>query len=181
MWPALEYAPMLHAVAELWIVSDRLDQAEAIVVLGGGLGVRPAAAADLYRRGISPRVVVARAETDRGRHARLNIEALMRHGVPPSVIATFNYRLLSTYGEARGVRDWARSSGINSVVIPIDIFSARRVRWIFNRILGPAGIRVTVHAVAPPWYNRDDWWRHEEGRADFRDELIKFAYYLLRY
>ena len=40
-------------------MSDRLDAADAIVVLGGGLDVRPAAAAELYRRGISKRIIVA--------------------------------------------------------------------------------------------------------------------------
>jgi hypothetical protein len=172
---------MFRAMAKVWIVSDLLDRADAIVVLGGGLGVRPAAAAELYRREISRQVVVAKAETDRGRHARLNREALVWHGVPPSVIAEFSYQLLSTYGEACGLLEWARATGVKSVVIPIDIFSTRRVRWIFNRLLGPADIRVTVHAVAPPWYSADDWWRQAAGRADFRNELIKFAYYRLRY
>jgi uncharacterized SAM-binding protein YcdF (DUF218 family) len=59
---------------------------DAIVILGGGVGVRPAAAAELYRLGLSRQVIVARAETDRGNHARLNREALMRHGVPPPAI-----------------------------------------------------------------------------------------------
>jgi hypothetical protein len=40
---------------------------------------------------------------------------------------------------------------------------------------------VTVQAVAPPWYVADDGWRQVAGRADFRNELIKFAYYRLRY
>jgi hypothetical protein len=34
-------------MAKLWILSDRSDQTDAIVVLGGGLGSRPIAAAEL--------------------------------------------------------------------------------------------------------------------------------------
>jgi uncharacterized SAM-binding protein YcdF (DUF218 family) len=172
---------MLHAIAKRWIISDPVSPVDAIAVLGGGLGVRPAAAAELYHLGVSRQVIVARAETDHGRHARLNREALMRHNVPPSDIAEFNYEVLSTYGEALGVLQWARASRIKSVVIPIDMFSTRRVRWIFRRLLGPEGIDATVHAVAPPWYSTHNWWHHQAGWADFRNEVLKFAYYRLRY
>jgi len=75
-----------------------------------------------------------------------------------------------------GKNQWSKS-----VVIPIEIFSTRRARWIFNRELGPAGIRATVQAIGPRLYSVDDWWRHEPGLMSFRNELIKFAYYRLRY
>jgi uncharacterized SAM-binding protein YcdF (DUF218 family) len=172
---------LFGSAAKLWVVSDPLDPADAIVVLGVGLDVRPAAAAELYKRGISKRIIVATADTDRGRHANLNREMLIRHGVPPAAISGFSYHVLSTYGEAQAVRAWAKTSGARSVVIPIDIFSTRRVRWIFNRILAPAGIRACVYAAAPHGYNVDDWWKHEAGRVGFRIELVKFAYYRLRY
>ena len=87
----------------------------------------------------------------------------------------------STYGEARGILQWASANAINSVIIPTDIFPSRRVRWVFNHELAPAGIRVMVQAITPPGYNVDDWWRHEDGVIHFRSELIKYAYYRLRY
>jgi uncharacterized SAM-binding protein YcdF (DUF218 family) len=172
---------MLRAMAKLWIVSDNLTPVDAIVVLGGGLGVRPPAAAELYRLGVSRRVIVARAEIDRGRHARHNREALIRHGVPPAAIADFNFETLSTYGEALGVVRWAKANRIKSVAIPIDMFSTRRVRWIFQRVLGSEGVYTVVHAVPPSWYNADDWWRHHVGRTDFRNEVLKLAYYRWKY
>jgi uncharacterized SAM-binding protein YcdF (DUF218 family) len=172
---------MLRAIAKRWIISDPVSPVDAIVVLGGGIGVRPAAAAELYRLSVSQQVTVARAETDRGRHARLNREALMRHDVPPSAIAEFNYEVLSTYGEALGVLQWAKANRVRSIVIPIDMFSTRRVRWIFRRLLGPESINVTVHAIMSPWYSTNDWWRHQTARTDFRSEVLKFAYYRARY
>jgi uncharacterized SAM-binding protein YcdF (DUF218 family) len=174
-------ASILRGIAESWVVSDQLGQADAIVVLGGSLDVRPAAAAQLYRRGISHRVIVARAETDGGRHARLNRQALIRYGVPAAAISDFGFKQLSTYGEARGVLDWAKVTRTNSVIIPIESFSTRRVRWIFNRALGPTGIRTIVQALSPPGHIVDDWWRHAAGIRNFRNELIKFAYYRLKY
>ena len=175
------HAYIFRTVAKLWIMSDRLDEADAIVVLGGGLGVRPAAAAELYKRGISKQVIVATAETDCGHHARLNRNILIRRGVPPEAIRPFRYDVLSTYGEAQAVREWAGIRQAKSMVLPTDIFSTRRVRWIFNRVLRPMGIRATVYAAAPPGYSVDDWWKHRAGWAAFRNELIKYAYYRLRY
>jgi uncharacterized SAM-binding protein YcdF (DUF218 family) len=170
---------IFRTATKLWIVSERLDQADAIVVLGGGLGVRPAAAA-LYKRDISKRILAATAETDRGRHANLNRDMLIRHEVPPTAIDGFSYWVLSTCGEAQAVREWAKNSAM-SVIIPIDIFSARRVRWIFNRVLAPTGICAIVYAATPPEYSMDDWWKHEAGWTAFRIELIKYAHYRLRY
>jgi hypothetical protein len=84
---------MLRAIARLWVISDPVGQVDAMVVLGGGLGVRPAAAAKLHRLGVARKIIVARAETDHGHHARLNREALMRHGVPrpPSLNSAMRY------------------------------------------------------------------------------------------
>src|SRR5580692_10443241 len=70
--------PMLFAgIAKLWMVSDSLNQADAIVVLGGGLDVRPVAAADLYKRGMAPRVAVGFSEFDQGQDASLNRDMLL--------------------------------------------------------------------------------------------------------
>ena len=172
---------LLTGVAKLWIGSDTLDHADAIVVLGGGLDVRPAATADLYKRGVAPRVAVGLSAFDHGLDESLNREMLLQHGVPPTAIVSFRFRPHNTYGEARGVLEWAKISGAKSVIVPIDIFPSRRVRWIFNHELASAGIRVTVLAVTPPWYSIGDWWRHEAGWTHFGSELIKFAYYRLRY
>jgi hypothetical protein len=38
-----------------------------------------------------------------------------------------------------------------------------------------------VHAVTPSSYSVDNWWRHQAGLINFRNELIKFAYYRLKY
>jgi transposase InsO family protein len=138
-------------------------------------------AADLYKRGVAPRVAVGVSEFDQGRDARLNREMLLENGVPSSAIVDFSFQPHSTYGEARGFLAWAKTSGVRRVIIPTDIFPSRRVRWIFTHELAPAGIRVTVQSVTPPWYSLDDWWRHRAGWRSFGSELIKFAYYRLKY
>ena len=46
---------LLQGGASLWIVSDPVSRADAIVVLGGNSESRPPVAADLYRRGFADR------------------------------------------------------------------------------------------------------------------------------
>ena len=172
---------VLRCVAGWWVVSEHLAQADAIIVLGGQWDVRPAAAADLYNRGLAPRIAIGASEFDHGRDAELNRKMLVQQGIPSSAIVEFNLLTHSTYGEARGILEWARGSGAKAVIIPVDIFQTRRVRWIFNRELGRAQMRVIVQAVTPPTYGVSDWWQHKDGFMNFRNELIKFAYYRVKY
>jgi hypothetical protein len=60
---------LLRRAAHLWVVSDKIAPADAIILLGGRLDLRPAAAAELYKRGIAPRVAVGFSEFDNGQNA----------------------------------------------------------------------------------------------------------------
>src|SRR5262249_25380268 len=91
-------------------------------------------------------------------------------------------QVIQPYEEARAVLEWAKSSGAKSVIIPTELFPARRVRWIFRHEATPAGVRIIAHAIIkPPGYGVENWWKDEGGLKDFKNEVIKFVYYLLRY
>ena len=55
----LERAALLQGSADLWIVSDPVTPGDTVVVLGGGLDLRPFVAADLYRKGLAGRILVS--------------------------------------------------------------------------------------------------------------------------
>jgi uncharacterized SAM-binding protein YcdF (DUF218 family) len=181
-------ASILHGVADLWVVSDALDRADAIVILGGRADVRPFAAAALYKRGLAQQVLVSNVKAGPihplqllPSQIELTSQILSKLGVPQQAIVEFGYGSSNTYDEARAVLDWARISGARSVIIPTDLFSTRRTRWIFQRQLAPAGVRAMVQSVKPPEYSIDDWWRHESGIIEFQNEVIKYLYYRLKY
>ena len=60
-------------------------------------------------------------------------------GVPEDAMVEFGDGVSSTYEEARALVDWVRSSGARSLIIPTDIFTSRRTRWIFRGQLAPMG------------------------------------------
>src|SRR5262245_60529477 len=58
VWRARE--PLLRGAADLWIVSDPvIARTDAAAVLGGGLDTRPFAAAELYQKGLVPKILVS--------------------------------------------------------------------------------------------------------------------------
>jgi uncharacterized SAM-binding protein YcdF (DUF218 family) len=171
-----------------WVVSDELAHADAIVVLGGSIDVRPFAAADLYQRGFADKILVANVQLSRAEvlgfvpsHTELNRSVLLQLGIPVPAVATFGEDVSSTHQEAAAVREWALSSHAKRIIVPTEIFAARRTRWIFKRELAPIGVEVIVHALPPRDYTLADWWRHRYGLIDFNNELIKYLYYRARY
>src|SRR5436309_685363 len=82
-------ANVLQGVARAWIVSDSIEPADAVAVLGGGLDTRPFAAANYYHRGIVSKIVVAAARTSPSERlgitpspTSLSRDVLLRLGVP---------------------------------------------------------------------------------------------------
>jgi uncharacterized SAM-binding protein YcdF (DUF218 family) len=184
----LVHAPMLRQVGGWWSVSDELAHADAIVVLGGSLEVRPFAAAALYKRGFADKVLVSNVQIGRAErlgfipsHTELNRDVLLKSGVPESAIVTFGENNSSTFEEAEAVRAWAAQSQAKSIIVPTELFAARRTRWIFNRELKPAGVAVIIRAFPPPDYGTGDWWRNRHGLVDFNNEVLKYLYYRLAY
>ena len=184
----LEHELILRHVAASWGISDELRQADAAVVLGGDINVRPFAAADLYERGFVTTILVANTARQRAErlgfippYTELNREVLLKLGVPATAIAIVGEEVTSTHDEAEAVRAWALQSRAKRIIVPTEPFATRRTRWIFDRELSPISVQVIVHAYPPQDYTLDTWWRHRDGWIDFNDEVLKYMYYRLRY
>ena len=54
---------LLQSAADLWVISDPITSADAVVVLGGGADVRPFVAADLYAKGLVHKVLVSQVKS----------------------------------------------------------------------------------------------------------------------
>jgi uncharacterized SAM-binding protein YcdF (DUF218 family) len=182
----IERDPLLRGMAGLWIVSDAVTKADAAVVLGGGLNVRPFAAADLYKKGLVNKVLISQVEDERlasigvvSSHTELNRQVLIKLGVPAAAIETFGTANRNTKDEALSLRAWSERNNASTFIIPTEIFSARRVRFIFRRELSDKTIEVL--SLEPPQYTKDDWWKIDTGLIMFQNEILKYIYYRLKY
>jgi DUF218 domain len=82
---------LLRGAASLWIISDPITRADAIVILGGNFQGRSLVAADLYHRGLADKILVSQtAKVDASpSNIELNRSALLKLGVPSSAIEIF--------------------------------------------------------------------------------------------
>jgi uncharacterized SAM-binding protein YcdF (DUF218 family) len=178
---------LLLSAADLWIVSDPIGPADAVVVFGGGIVDRPFAAAQYYRQGLVKEILVSNARESPAEKLGVVISdvaateaVLQKLGTPPTAIDTFGNALASTHQEVLALHAWAETHNLRRIIVPTEIFSTRRVRWMLRRVFGGAFV-VRVVALDPPQYSRDDWWRHEEGVVAFNNEIIKYVYYRIKY
>jgi uncharacterized SAM-binding protein YcdF (DUF218 family) len=177
---------LLRSAADLWIVSDPLGPADAVAVFGGGLATRPQAAAQYYRQGLVTKILVsddgptpAAADIIASGFAA-NEEVLLKLGTPESAIEAFGHELRNTQQEVIALSAWAEQHNLHSIIVPTEIFSTRRVRWMLDRAFR-SEFAIRVVALDPPEYHRDDWWRHSQGATAFKNEVVKYVYYKLRY
>jgi uncharacterized SAM-binding protein YcdF (DUF218 family) len=181
-------APLLSGIANAWIVHDPLSQADAIVVLGGGVQTRPFEAARLFRDGYAPRVLVASPErkpTDEmgltAGDTETTKQILVKRGVPDSAIVVFGNEVSSTHEEALALRNWLEQTGAKKIIIVSDPFHTRRVRWLFRKELATTGGQILTGVAAPLKYTVSSWWQTEQGLIEFQNEVIKYAYYRVKY
>jgi uncharacterized SAM-binding protein YcdF (DUF218 family) len=184
----LERARLLREAADLWIVSDPVTRSDVVAVLGGGLDVRPFAAAELYKKGLATKVIVsAVAETRATKigaipgHSELNRMVLLKLGVPAADIGMFGKANTSTMDEAAALRNWADQHGVTRIIIPTENFTARRVRWIFARQFAGSSVRLEISVFEEPDNTRAEWWKTKAGITAFGSEIIKYLYYRLKY
>jgi uncharacterized SAM-binding protein YcdF (DUF218 family) len=184
----LEREFLLRGAADLWIVSDPvIARADAVAVLGGGLETRPFAAAELYQKGLVAKILVSQVPDGRATrigavpgHSELNRNVLRKLGIPDAAIEMFGAANRNTWNEAIALKDWADHHHASIIIIPTEIFSARRVRRTFNHQFAESSTRLKIMAV-PVGYTREDWWKSEAGLIAFQNEVMKYIYYRLKY
>ena len=164
-------ASILRSAALKWTVSDTLTPADAIVVLGGGTE-RNYAAAELYRRSLAGRILVDYDE---------NQKFLLGLGIPLPAIETFGSGLRNTYEEACALAGWARENAARRIIVPTEMFSTRRTKWIIATRLRESGTQAEIDSMPVSAYSAENWWQRIPGRDQFLREITKYTYYRFRY
>ncbi len=100
--------------------------ADAIVVLGGGSGERPLKAAELFRGGAAPRVIISG-----GGDMEQNERMLLDHGVPADVIQ-IESASKSTRQNALFTIPLLRADGAHQVILVTSWYHSRRTLKCFR-------------------------------------------------
>jgi uncharacterized SAM-binding protein YcdF (DUF218 family) len=178
---------LLRAAADAWIVSDPAGPVDAVAVFGGGIEYRPFAAAAYYQQGLVRKVLISNIGSSSAEqlgvlqsHVEANRQVLLKLGVPETAIEPFGDRLSNTYEEARALREWADRTGARSIIVPTEVFTTRRLRWVLGRAFDDR-VTIRVTAIEPHEYRRDNWWKDEHGLIAFQNEIAKYLYYRFKY
>lgn len=174
--------------AARWLRSaDVPAQASAIIVLAGRYE-RSMHAADLYRAGHAPRVVLSEAVREKiwSQLEELGIRlpsvpevhrrVLQAKGVPAERIEPLGRPALSTADEALAIAERFGQPGA-SVIVVTSPSHVMRARLIIERALVGRGVKLMVCAT-PYEAFPDEWWRSQDAAREVLLEWVKIGFFM---
>lgn len=175
--------------ARLLVVSAPLASADAIVVLSGSSAYveRTRKAADLYRQGRAPLVLLTDDNTRGGWSSAKQInpffveramEELINAGVPADKIRIIPGLASSTRDEAVIVKEYAERERFRSVLIVTSSYHSRRALRTMQQVFANNGMAV---GLEPTSTSTAFWWVRPEGWRTVGSEFVKTVYYWLNY
>ncbi len=169
--------PLMRVAGDFWVVEDRVDHADVIIVIGDDnySGDRAFRAADLFRAGWAPLVVAS------GRKLRpyAGISELIAHdltsdGVPSADVVRFDNAAADTLDEALALRRFIAEKHWNRVLLVTSNYHTRRARYIFREVL-PAQVSLSVAAARDSAYDPATWWQSRAGLKIFFLESVGYC------
>lgn len=168
--------PLLRTAAQFWIVRDRIEPADVIIVLGDDdfAAHRVEEAASLFRVGWAPQIVTSgRMLRPYASIADFMARDLTSQGVPASAILRFSHRAANTFEEAEGLRVLIAQKGWRRILLVTSNSHTRRARYIFRKVL-PADVTLEVAGASDPEFEPDTWWESRQGRKTFFLESVGY-------
>jgi uncharacterized SAM-binding protein YcdF (DUF218 family) len=181
---------LLALAGTLLVQADSPGRAGLIFLLNGDLDTRPAAAADLWKKGYAPQIAIARSESSRAVEmglvpnvTDLGIAMLEKLGVPRAAIVEIPFPggATSTLDEARALRKYLESSPAAPVLVVTNAIHTRRCRRIFSRTFQGRPVKFLYIGVPDRRYQVEMWWENEHGFLGVYNEWLKVFYYWWRY
>jgi len=165
------------------VVADPLENAQAIVVLSGHLPFRAMEAASIYRNGRAPEVWLTR-EIRPSREAALaklgiqfvrgqtyNKQVLQKLGVPADAIRLLNKGVRNTEEEVQLIAQELKRAGGERVILVTSKAHTRRVKTIWNTLVGNSAEAIVRHAKEDP-FDPARWWRNTKDALAVSREVF---------
>jgi len=170
-------ALFLFSTSGKFLIINRPQHADAIVVLAGETDRRPALGLQLLQRGYAPRMVLDVPAT--GKIYQWNMLQLAQqyvHELPQaqSVIICPIYGL-STKAEAQDVSQCLKNLGVHSVLVVTSDYHTRRALSTFRREL--PGMQISVAAATDPQQFGGSWWQHRQWAKLNFDEWLRLVWW----
>jgi uncharacterized SAM-binding protein YcdF (DUF218 family) len=183
---------ILRAAGWVLIVNDRVEPADAIVVMVDADGAGVLEAADLVHSGVATRVAVfgeppdAVVESEFGRRGVAYENAAARSVRHLRALGVDTVDLIPTYvagSEEEGpvLARWCDQHGFRSIVVVTTSDHSRRVRRMLHRSMKGHRTRVMAHSAHYSFFDPDRWWQSRRGLRTEVVELEKLLFDVVRH
>ena len=178
-------APMLTALGRLVVEEREPSRSDAIVTIASNVVVGAAEAAELYRAGHAPRVVLllpppgadervlARLELGIPTAGERALLVLARLGVPRTAV-TVELDPDGTNSRVRAIADWARAARARQVIVVADRSHSRRIATLLRRRLGDR-TAIVMRASRYDGFDPNGWWRQREMARELAMEGLRWV------
>jgi uncharacterized SAM-binding protein YcdF (DUF218 family) len=179
-------APILTAVGEALTVEDAIAPVDIVVLSLASARADAFEAADLYRAGVAPRIVLCRWQGDAldEELERLGVPwlpvhelaaaILRRRGVPPTAVQMLDTPIDGLNTEIAVVADFAHATRPASVLYVTAPSHTRRARWLLRRLL-PEGTVLRVRGAVRDGFSPENWWRSRDHSREVAMEYLRWA------
>lgn len=174
-------------VMEDFLVIDKpLPHADALVVMAGSTSERLPAAAFLFKKGVSQKILLTNdgvlggwsEEKNRNLyHVEWAESALIKVQVPEKAIVKLSYTASGSIYDALNSRTAILDKGMKSIIIVTSDYHTRRSLWTFERVFRDHPVSIGVFPAKSEVSTMSDLNKFKE----FTREMIKFAYYWIKY
>ena len=178
----------LPRIASWLDVGQPPKPAFAIMLLNGEAETRAIAAAELWKAGWAPRILLTTVADDpqRGQTTvplehEINLRVSGGLWGSANAVTLLDEQAHSTYDEAAAAANYLGQSSPGRLLVLTNGFHTRRARWIFQRLFAGRVEEISMISVPTDDVRVATWWQSERGFATIAAEYLKLGFYILRY
>ena len=192
LFVSVSYSYFFKKVGYFLVLEQIPQKADVIVVLNGRDTERSLTAVDLYNKGYSNLIVMARGGNEAGGNEFLKRikkdfdrriffqKAIEAMGIPENSFMLIGDGVASTYDEAIATKQFLKNSGYKSILLVTSKWHSKRAYLTFKSVLrGENGIRISVIPSRYDTFNPEAWWRNESEIELVLREYVRLIYYLV--
>ncbi len=168
----IAYPLTLTWLAKFLLLSQRPEQADLILILGGDFyGPRALLGAELGKLGYAPKILISGALYQNRPEGEFAVRFLAERGYRRELFVIFPSTTQSTIEEAIALCPELDRRGASSVLIVTSASHSRRANFVF-RLFCP---RVRFRSIAAPdrQFEAENWWKEPRYRRIFFSEWGK--------
>jgi len=173
----------LTRIGSFLIYQDKIEPADAVLVLGGGGMQRVAQGIDLCQKKYGDRLMFT-GEWDTSPLFKHNNWAYMAQYIAVSryrfprnkIILILNPK--STYDDALQSKAVCLQNNFKSIIVTSDPYHTRRAYLTFTKVYRGSGVKMMFYPVQNSWYTSENWWKSKRCLDKTCEEYAKLAYYL---